>query len=117
MLFCHLGNTILSLFDSLVLGMSSIQPASSVFGLVTFLTSIFATTRRLHDGNRRGWWQLIWLAPVFIFVAGYGSGMSNFMIVGGIAVIAFFVLLLVWLVTKGTEGDNRFGSNPLAADA
>ena len=43
--------------------------------------------------------------------------MSNFMIVGGIAVIAFFVLLLVWLVTKGTEGDNRFGSNPLATDA
>ena len=37
MLFCLLGNTILSLFDGFVLGMSSIQPASSVFVLVTFL--------------------------------------------------------------------------------
>ena len=72
MLFCLLGNTILSLFDGFVLGMSSIQPASSVFVLVIFLPSICATTRRLHDGNHRGWWQLIWLAPVFVFVAGYG---------------------------------------------
>ena len=72
MLFCLLGNTILSLFDGFVLGMSSIQPASSVFVLVTFLSSICATTRRLHDGNRRGWWQLIWLAPIPVFIAAYG---------------------------------------------
>ena len=116
MLFCLLGNTILSLFDGFVLGMSSIQPARSVFGLVTFLPSICATTRRLHDGNRRGWWQLIWLAPVFFIGAGYGLDMSNLMIVGGIATIACFVMLLVWLIAKGSEGDNRFGSNPLAAD-
>lgn len=35
-LFCLIGNTILPLFDGFVLGMSAIQPASLVFGLVTF---------------------------------------------------------------------------------
>ena len=40
MLFCLLGNTILSLFDGFVLGMSSIQLASLVFVLVIFLPSI-----------------------------------------------------------------------------
>ena len=82
-----------------------------------FLPSICATTRRLHHGNHRGWWQSIWLAPVFVIGAGHGLDMSNLMIVGGIATIACFVMLLVWLIAKGTEGDNRFGSNPLATDA
>ena len=78
----------MSLFDSFVLGMPDIQPASSVFGLVTFLPSIVATTRRLHDGNCGGWWQLIWLAPVFVISAGYGLGMSSLMIIEGIAALA-----------------------------
>ena len=117
MLFCLLGNTILSLFDGFVLGMSSIQLASLVFVLVIFLPSICATTRRLHHDNHRGWWQSIWLAPVFVIGAGHGLDMSNLMVVGGIATIACFVMLLVWLISKGTEGDNRFGSNPLATDA
>ena len=117
MLFCLLGNTILSLFDGFVLGMSSIQPASSVFGLVTFLPSICATTHRLHDGNRRGWWQLIWLAPIPVFIAAYVFNARSLMVVGGIAMIACVVMLLVWLIAKGSKGDNRFGPNPLAADA
>ena len=94
MLFCLLGNTILSLFDGFSLGMSFIQPASSVFGLVTFLPSICATTRRLHDGNRRGWWQLIWLAPIPVFIAAYVFNARSLMVVGGIAMIACVVMLL-----------------------
>ena len=84
---------------------------------MTFLHSICAITRRLHDGNRRGCWQLIWLAPLFVIGAGYGLHMGDLMVVGGIAMIACVVMLLVWLIAKGSEGDNRFGSNPLAADA
>jgi uncharacterized membrane protein YhaH (DUF805 family) len=41
----------------------------------------------------------------------------SLMVVGGIAMIACVVMLLGWLIAKGSEGDNRFGSNPLAADA
>ena len=94
MLFCLLGNTILSLIDGFVFGMSPVQPASSVFGLVTFLPSMCVTTRRLHDGNRRGWWQLIWLAPLFVIGAGYGLDMGDLVVVGGIAMIACVVMLL-----------------------
>ena len=43
--------------------------------------------------------------------------MSDLMVVVGIAMIACVVMLLVWLIAKRSEGDNRFGSNPLAADA
>ena len=45
--------------------------------------------RRLHDVDRSGWWYLI-----------------VFTIVG-------MIPLLIWYCTKGTEGDNRFGKDPL----
>lgn len=35
-----------------------------VFWLGTLLPAIAVTTRRLHDTNRSGWWQLISLVPI-----------------------------------------------------
>ncbi len=36
----------------------------SAFALVTILPAISVTTRRLHDTNRSGWWQLVCLFPI-----------------------------------------------------
>jgi uncharacterized membrane protein YhaH (DUF805 family) len=55
--------------------------------------SLSSFVRRLHDVDRSGWWIFISLIPV-----------------------AGVILLLVWTVTRGTEGPNRFGGDPLAAD-
>jgi len=42
-----------------------ISPAlNQLFAFATFLPSITAATRRLHDTNRSGWWQLIAFVPV-----------------------------------------------------
>ncbi|WP_159911267.1 DUF805 domain-containing protein [Pantoea sp. 18069] len=41
---------------------------SGVFALATLLPSIAAATRRLHDTNRSGWWQLIYFVPVIGFI-------------------------------------------------
>lgn len=43
--------------------------------LATLLPAITAATRRLHDTNRSGWWQLISLVPL----------------IGGIVLIVFLV--------------------------
>ena len=48
---------------SLALSMVS-NTLSALFSLATFVPSIAAATRRLHDTNRSGWWQLIALVPV-----------------------------------------------------
>lgn len=37
---------------------------SALFSLGILLPSIAAATRRLHDTNRSGWWQLISFIPV-----------------------------------------------------
>lgn len=51
------------------------------------------TIRRMHDLDKSGWWVLIALVPA----------------VGGL-------ILLYFMVSRGTEGDNRFGPDPLAGE-
>ena len=36
----------------------------AAFNLATFLPSLAVGTRRLHDTDRSGWWQLLVLVPV-----------------------------------------------------
>jgi uncharacterized membrane protein YhaH (DUF805 family) len=57
----------------------------------SFLTNWAIGVRRLHDIDRTGWWILISFIPL----------------IG-------FILLLVWFATKGNDGPNRFGPDPLA---
>jgi uncharacterized membrane protein YhaH (DUF805 family) len=57
--------------------------------LASILPHISVMVRRLHDTDRSGWWYWIALVPL----------------VGAI-------LLLVWFCTKGTEGPNRYGTDP-----
>jgi uncharacterized membrane protein YhaH (DUF805 family) len=66
---------------------------SSIFALGTLIPSLAIAARRLHDINKSGWWQLILFIPIL-----------------GALVLLFF------LVSKGTDGENRFGSDPLASD-
>lgn len=65
---------------------------TSVVVLGILLPSLAVAIRRLHDTDRSGWWYLIGLVPL----------------VGGI-------ILIIFLVTRGTAGPNRFGPDPLAA--
>lgn len=63
---------------------------ASIFILASFVPALAVAARRLHDTNRSGWWQLIMIIPVL----------------GSIVLLIFFVL-------KGDEGENRFGEDPL----
>ena len=60
-----------------------------IFG-IEFLPTLAVSVRRFHDMNRTGWWVLIGLVPYI------GS------------IVAFF-----WYMFPGTDGENRFGPNPL----
>lgn len=64
---------------------------SSLYVVATLIPGIAVSVRRLHDIDRTGWWYLIILVPI----------------VG-------IIVLLVFDVTAGTPGDNRFGPDPKA---
>lgn len=56
---------------------------SMAFSLVTLLPSLAVGTRRLHDINKSGWFQLLWLIPILgwlvliYFLAQEGGTESN----------------------------------------
>ena len=57
--------------------------------VVFILPSIAVGSRRLHDGDKTGWLQLI-----------------------GLTVIGL-IPLIVWWATRGSLGDNRYGADPI----
>ena len=80
-----------------VVGVITFGLGAGIFSIIVTLgiiiPSICVTIRRLHDQDRSGWWILIALVPA----------------IGGI-------VLLVFMILRGTEGDNRFGPDPLAGE-
>lgn len=60
-----------------------------LFWLASLVPSLAVSVRRLHDQGRSGWLLLLWLIPFF----------------------GWFALLVLFLL-DGTEGPNRFGSDP-----
>ena len=83
-------NIILNIIDNIIFG-PTMQPISALFSLAILLPSIAVGIRRLHDLDRTGWWLLVSFIPI----------------IGALILIYFFV-------QKGTDGENRFGPDPLA---
>jgi uncharacterized membrane protein YhaH (DUF805 family) len=89
-----------TLFVSLVMlgtiiidGLSGVPVTYLIWLLATFLPSLAVQIRRLHDLDKSGWFWLFNLIPL----------------VGPI-------ILLVWFCTKGTDGPNSYGPDPLAGN-
>lgn len=59
-LFCLLGSLILEFVSG---------GLSWLFSLATLLPSLAVGARRLHDINKSGWFQLIWLIPLIGWIA------------------------------------------------
>jgi uncharacterized membrane protein YhaH (DUF805 family) len=60
-----------------------------LFGLFIMIPSLAVVIRRLHDLDKSGWWYFLALVPL----------------IGPL-------ILLVWFLTAGTPGPNRFGPDP-----
>jgi uncharacterized membrane protein YhaH (DUF805 family) len=61
-----------------------------LFQLATLLPWVAASSRRLHDTGRSGWWQLIGLLPV----------------IG-------LIVIIVFLAQPGQDGENAHGPKPV----
>jgi len=59
-LFCLAGALLLEFVSSGV---------SWIFSVATLLPSLAVGSRRLHDTNKSGWFQLIWLVPLLGWIA------------------------------------------------
>lgn len=69
------------------------EKLSNAVTVVLLLPSIAVGARRLHDVDRSGWWQLLWITLI------------------GIPVVIY------WFCKEGSGDENEFGSNPLATSS
>lgn len=81
----YLFTIVISWAAGLLDGTKSLGFVSWLVNLTLFLPSIAAITRRLHDTNRSGWWQLI-----------------------GITIIGL-IPLVYWLCLPGDRDRNQYG--------
>ena len=79
-LFCFVGAFVLEFASSYI---------SWAFSLATLLPSIAVGARRLHDTNKSGWMQLIWLIPLL-----------------------GWIYMIYLLVQEGDAADNQYGAPP-----
>ena len=86
-LFGFLGGIITIIIDVMILGYPYEEngPINLIFSVALIIPSIAVAARRLHDINKSGWWQLLWIT-----------------IIGGI-------LLIIWHATEGENKKNKFG--------
>ena len=115
-LFCILAGVASQLLDVVVLGQSfwvNYGPINTIVNLILIIPILSAGARRLHDTNRSGWWQLLIL--IVLAVVYYQKGMltkglitSSYFITLFLA-LGIYILLIVWLASKGEKKKNRFG--------
>jgi uncharacterized membrane protein YhaH (DUF805 family) len=77
-LFCFVGALVLEIASSYI---------SWAFSLATLVPSLAVGARRLHDVNKSGWMQLLWIIPIL-----------------------GWIYLIYVLAQPGDAGDNKYGT-------
>lgn len=85
-LFNLLANGVAAILDAAIF---SGGPLNAIVSLLLLVPNLAVAVRRLHDVGRSGWWLLI----VFVPLVG-------------------IVVLLIWYISAGEHGANRFGPDP-----
>ncbi len=118
-----------AMFHDMMPLMTWIGTVGVVLGILFILLVAAAVVRRLHDGNRSGWWALpVALLNIASQVSGlamlaagklapvpgrpFAATQQSFGLIQFAALLAVVILIVV-LVLPGTEGSNRFGPDPL----
>ena len=79
-LFIVVTGVVLGTIDSIT-GIGTLQ---SIFNLATLIPGLALGARRLHDIEKSGWWQLLWLA-----------------------IIVGWIILIIWHSKPGHQGANK----------
>lgn len=114
-LFVFLVSLLLTVIDILIFGSELIN---KVFGLAMFIPQLAATSRRLHDTDRSGWWQILPGATLLIgsilfwvelLYLGDGKFFASITL---IAILGAGIRVLIWLIDPSDRSENKYGPSP-----
>lgn len=88
-----------------------------LIGIVTTISGLAVSVKRLHDRDKSGWWILLfWFLPGIIGAMQATTTNAALMFAYGAASLAVALWGLIELgFLRGTPGPNRFGPDPLGA--
>ena len=128
-LFCILVRFGANVINGIVIGrtgMGGLNIISAIAALALALPQLSAQVRRLHDTGRSGFWVLGFVLYVFGAIVAFFSlfglrpnagGTASLVLVALILIGAGYAIALVALTAlKGTQGENRYGPDPLGPD-
>jgi len=128
-LFCILVRFGANIINGIVIGrtgMGGLNIISAIAALALALPQLSAQVRRLHDTGRSGFWVLGFVLYVFGAIVALFSlfglrpnagGTASLVLVALILIGAGYAIALVALTAlKGTQGENRYGPDPLGPD-
>lgn len=110
-----------------VAGMMGLFASMGIFAVILgivwlalLIPTLAVQVRRLHDGDRSGWWLMIYWGPVIlswvINLAAAANQNTGLVMLGGlcslVGLIGAIALIVFWCL-PGTNGPNRFGADPL----
>lgn len=121
-LFTLLGSIVFTVIDNFIfeIDYGDTGILGSLFSLTILIPTITVTTRRLHDINRSGFWQIWWalialgLAALFAFIgvlSGDLGAISTVLIIVSVVIVPL-VWALLWLIKASDIGENNFGTPP-----
>ena len=95
----------------------------NILSIFLIIPNLSITSRRLHDIDKTGWWQL-WVFLLFVglsilFFASIAiavmATLSLGLLIMGLIIILRILKILIWirwLARQGESGTNRYGSDP-----
>jgi len=81
---------------------------------ISIIISLFV--RRLHDIDISGWWLAIPIIPILLLLINGNTNIISEHIKENIilSITGYYIVMLIMIIgRKGTDGDNRFGKDPL----
>ena len=118
LLFCFLCGLVAGILDSAFFQYHTVaangsqiivtpQRFSWIPTIVLFLPNLAITVRRLHDTDHSGWWLGLNMAVCGLIVLTKQPLLI-------LVVLITYSTLIIFLCRRGTQGDNRYGHDPLA---
>lgn len=88
-----------------------------IVSLLAIWSSVAVGIKRLHDRDQSGWWMLVfWGVNTIVSLLQKAAATPSSKFILGIGSLAVTVWIIVELgCLRGTQGPNRFGSDPLEA--
>lgn len=131
-LFCLLGGLMASAAETFINGVTGTPGGptilSAAFNIATFIPSLSAGWRRMHDTGRSGlylFYPVIAIMGLAGFIGLFGpteaqGGLEAFpggilgtiLVLGAVVVILSPLIVLWWLTRPSQPGQNRYGPNP-----